>query len=127
MPRTAVVTGANETDGIGLALVADCGPVERRPLSGRTRERGRSEAVLDFPEADEGVIGAQLDVTSTSSVAAFGSWRADRLEHLDLLANNAGTGAARERITWAPITRSIPTPLTWIAFSSSAIHGHCCC
>ena len=101
--ETAVVTGANRADGIGIALVRELRARGVPTVVGTYRERSRSDALFELSGADEGVFATQLDVTSTRSVTAFGNWCANRFERLDLLVNNAGTGATREPIDRAPI------------------------
>ena len=101
--QTAVVTGANRPDGIGLALIRELRARGLERVVGTYRDAARSAALLELAELDEGVLAAELDVTSDSSVTAFGDWCARYLGRVDLLVNNAGAGTTREPITRAPI------------------------
>lgn len=102
---TAIVTGANRADGIGIALVRRLREAGFSRVVGTYRRIEGSEALLDLAAADAGVLAAELDVASAGSVAAFGAWCTEHLGHVDLLVNNAGTGVPREPITRAPIER----------------------
>ncbi len=101
--RTAVVTGANRADGIGLALVRELRARGCAPVVGTYRDPATSDALLEAAAADPDVLAAELDVTSEPSVAAFAQWCARRLERVGLLVNNAGLGSVTGSIVTAPL------------------------
>ena len=101
--RTAVVTGANRADGIGLALVRELRARGCAPVVGTYRDPATSDALLEAAAEDPDVLAAELDVTSEQSVAAFAQWCAARLDRVDLLLNNAGLGSVTGSIVTAPI------------------------
>ena len=103
-PRTAVVTGANRADGIGLALVRELRARGCAPVLGTYRDPATAGALRDAADADPDVLAAQVEVTSDASVEAFGRWCAEHLDRVDLLVNNAGIGSADgPSIVTAPI------------------------
>ena len=103
-PRTAVVTGANRADGIGLALVRELRARGCAPVLGTYRDPATAGALLEATAADPDVLAAQVEVTSDASVEAFGRWCAEHLDRVDLLVNNAGIGSADgPSIVTAPI------------------------
>ncbi len=103
-PRTAVVTGANRADGIGLALVHELRARGCAPVAGTYRDPATARALLEAADADPDVLAAQVEVTSDASVAAFGRWCTEHLDRVDLLVNNAGIGSADgPSIVTAPI------------------------
>ena len=103
-PRSAVVTGANRADGIGLALVRELRARGCAPVVGTYRDPATAGALLDAADADPDVLTAQVEVTSDTSVEAFGRWCAEHLDRVDLLVNNAGIGSADgPSIVTAPI------------------------
>ena len=101
--HTAVVTGANRADGIGLALVRELRGRGCAPVAGTYRDPATAEALLDLASRDADVLTAQLDVTSDASVEAFGRWCSEHLDRVDLLVNNAGIGSGNESIVDASI------------------------
>ena len=101
--RTAVVTGANRADGIGLALVRELRARGCAPVVGTYRDPATSDALLGLAATDPDVLAAQLDVTSERSVEAFSRWCAEHLDRVGLLVNNAGVGSADGSIVTAPI------------------------
>ena len=101
--RTAVVTGANRADGIGLALVRELRARGCAPVVGTYRDAATSEALLALAASDADVLAAELDVASAESVEAFAGWCAERLARVDLLVNNAGLGSVSGTIVTAPI------------------------
>ena len=103
-PRSAVVTGANRADGIGLALVRELRERGCAPVLGTYRDLASAGALLEAAAADPDVLAAQVEVTSDASVEAFGRWCAEHLDRVDLLVNNAGIGSADgPSIVTAPI------------------------
>jgi NAD(P)-dependent dehydrogenase (short-subunit alcohol dehydrogenase family) len=88
--RVAIVTGAGS--GIGrataLALAADGYSVA---LAGRRAEP--LQATAELIGAPERVLVVPTDVTQEDSVAALFAQTVQQWDHLDLLFNNAGTGA----------------------------------
>ena len=103
-PRSAVVTGANRADGIGLALVRELRARGCAPVLGTYRDAATAAALLEAAAADPDVLAAQVEVTSDASVEAFGRWCAEHLDRVDLLVNNAGIGSADgPSIVTAPI------------------------
>ena len=103
-PRSAVVTGANRADGIGLALVRELRARGCAPVLGTYRDPATAGALLEAADADPDVLAAQVEVTSDASVEAFGRWCAEHLDRVDLLVNNAGIGSADgPSIVTAPI------------------------
>ena len=100
---SAVVTGANRADGIGLALVRELRARGCAPVVGTYRDPATSDALLELTTTDPDVLAAELDVTSAESVEAFARWCMDRLERVDLLVNNAGLGGSEGSIVTAPI------------------------
>ena len=93
--RTAVVTGANRADGIGLALVRELRARGCAPVVGTYRDPATSDALLDLAATDADVLAAELNVTSERSVEAFSAWCAAHLDRVGLLVNNAGVGSVR--------------------------------
>lgn len=102
-PRSAIVTGANRADGIGLALVRELRARGCTPVVGTYRDAATAAALLDAAAGDAGILAAEVDVTSDASAEAFGQWCAGRLERVDVLVNNAGIGATDGSIVTAPI------------------------
>ncbi|MXZ63440.1 MAG: SDR family NAD(P)-dependent oxidoreductase [Chloroflexi bacterium] len=102
-PRTAVVTGANRADGIGLALVRELRARGCAPVVGTYRDAATAEALLDAAAADPDVFAAEVDVTLDASAEAFGRWCAEHLDRVDVLVNNAGIGATDGSVVNAPI------------------------
>ena len=101
--RTAVVTGANRADGIGLALVRELRARGCAPVVGTYRDPVTSDALLDLAATDADVLAAELDITSERSVEAFSAWCAEHLDRVGLLVNNAGVGSVDGSIVTAPI------------------------
>ena len=101
--RTAVVTGANRADGIGLALVRELRARGCAPVVGTYRDPASSDALLELAATDAGVLAAELNVTSERSVEAFSAWCAEHLDRVGLLVNNAGVGSTDGSIVTAPI------------------------
>ena len=101
--RTAVVTGANRADGIGLALVRELRARGCAPVVGTYRDPATSDALLDLAATDADVLAAELDVASERSVEAFSAWCAEHLDRVGLLVNNAGVGSVDGSIVTAPI------------------------
>ncbi len=101
--RTAVVTGANRADGIGLALVRELRARGCVPVVGTYRDPATSAALLDLAATDADVLAAELDVASEHSVEAFSAWCAAHLDRVGLLVNNAGVGSTDGSIVTAPI------------------------
>ena len=101
--RTAVVTGANRADGIGLALVRELRARGCAPVVGTYRDPATSDALLALAAADPDVLAAELDVTSARSVEAFAGWCAEHLAGVGLLVNNAGVGSTDGSVVTAPI------------------------
>lgn len=100
---TVVVTGANRSDGIGLAAVRAF--IERGigTVVGTYRDPDRSRALLELADSDHRVRATTLDVTSDASTLAFGQWCSQQLGQVDVLVNNAGLSATHELITRAPL------------------------
>ena len=101
--RTAVVTGANRADGIGLALVRELRARGCAPVVGTYRDPASSDALLDLAATDADVLAAELDVASERSVEAFSRWCAEHLDRVGLLVNNAGVGSTDGSVVTAPI------------------------
>ena len=101
--RTAVVTGANRADGIGLALVRELRARGCAPVVGTYRDPASSDALLNLAATDAGVLAAELDVASERSVEAFSRWCTEHLDRVGLLVNNAGVGSTDGSIVTAPI------------------------
>ena len=101
--RTAVVTGANRADGIGLALVRELRARGCAPVVGTYRDPATSAALLELAATDADVLAAELDVASERSVEAFSAWCAEHLDRVGLLVNNAGVGSVDGSIVTAPI------------------------
>jgi NAD(P)-dependent dehydrogenase (short-subunit alcohol dehydrogenase family) len=86
--KIAVVTGANR--GLGLATAQALAERSFRVLMlGRNEERIR-EAAEPLREKDLDVETHVVDVTSDDAVDAFARELEDRVDHLDVLVNNAG-------------------------------------
>ncbi|MGE3855597.1 MAG: SDR family oxidoreductase [Dehalococcoidia bacterium] len=90
--RTALVTGANRADGIGLALLRELATRQPERLVGTYRTVESASALLDLARADARVHAAMLDVTSDASVDGLAAWAGREVGALDLLVNNAGLG-----------------------------------
>ncbi|MYA19363.1 MAG: SDR family NAD(P)-dependent oxidoreductase [Chloroflexi bacterium] len=101
--RSAVVTGANRADGIGLALVRELRARGCAPVVGTYRDPATSAALLKLAATDADVLAAELDVTSEPSIEAFAGWCSERLGSIGLLVNNAGLGSVDGSIVTAPL------------------------
>ena len=89
MAKTAIVTGAGS--GIGRAVAQKLlGAGYKVALAGRRREQ-LEETAAGAPGTD--ALPVATDVTDPDSVAALFSAVRDKFGRLDLLFNNAGTGA----------------------------------
>ncbi len=91
--RTALVTGANS--GLGLATTLALAGAGARVLMA-CRNPAKAEAAMaevksQVPDAQVEVVS--LDLSDLDSVAACAQQVSERLEHLDLLINNAGVMA----------------------------------
>ncbi len=101
--RSAVVTGANRADGIGLALVRELRARGCAPVVGTYRDPATSAVLLELAAADADVLATELDVTSEPSIEAFAGWCSERLGSIGLLVNNAGLGSVDGSIVTAPL------------------------
>ncbi|MYE46084.1 MAG: SDR family NAD(P)-dependent oxidoreductase [Chloroflexi bacterium] len=101
--RSAVVTGANRADGIGLALVRELRARGCAPVVGTYRDPATSAALLELAATDADVLATELDVTSEPSIEAFAGWCSERLGSIGLLVNNAGLGSVDGSIVTAPL------------------------
>ncbi len=101
--RSAIVTGANRADGIGLALVRELRARGCAPVVGTYRDPATAGALLDAATSDPDVLAAQLEVTSQRSVEAFAGWCGEQLDRVDLLVSNAGVGSTAGTIVTAPL------------------------
>ena len=90
--RVAVVTGAGSGIGraVALALVA---AGWRVALAGRTRDKLEATAALVAGDRRSDVFAHPMDVGDPLSVRTFFDAVVERFGRLDLLFNNAGTGA----------------------------------
>lgn len=95
MPKTALVTGANQ--GLGYALVkelaARLAPQDTIHLAARSKQRGE-EAVRKLGETRAKVNFVQLDVTDAQSIAALAETLA---EGADIVASNAAARIVKDR------------------------------
>ncbi|MEM7023398.1 MAG: SDR family NAD(P)-dependent oxidoreductase [Pseudomonadota bacterium] len=114
MPRTALVTGANQ--GLGLALVKALSQRlevdDTVYLAARSDDRGRA-AVESLEGSSAKVSFVRLDVTEPASIAALGRMLEDRHGGIDIVASNA---AAR-------ITKDQPQAEQVRAFVATNNHG----
>lgn len=85
--RHVVITGANR--GLGLELARQCAARGDHVWGGC-----RSPESADALRALDRVNALRLDVADGSSIAAFAEGVSRRIDHVDLLINNAGANAA---------------------------------
>lgn len=86
--KIALVTGANK--GIGLEIVRQLANAGFRVfLTARDRQRGE-EASQKLQQDGLNVEFLQLDITDETSIEQLAKELASRIDHLDVLANNAG-------------------------------------
>lgn len=86
--KIALVTGANK--GIGLEIVQQLAQAGFRVfLTARDRQRGE-EASQKLQQDGLSVEFLQLDVTDSTSIDRLAKELASRIDHLDVLVNNAG-------------------------------------
>ena len=91
MAKIAIVTGAGS--GVGRAVATSLLQAGYRvALAGRRRD-ALEETAAEANAADGSALVAPTDVTDEDSVAALFAETRDRFGRLDLLFNNAGTGA----------------------------------
>lgn len=84
MTKTAIITGANRGIGFGVAqALAEQG--YQVFMLGRNQEQ-ISQAASQIPHAEAFVV----DVSNTASVKAVAAQISQRIDHLDVLINNAG-------------------------------------
>jgi NAD(P)-dependent dehydrogenase (short-subunit alcohol dehydrogenase family) len=87
--QTALVTGANKSIGFEVVrLLAGAG--YHVFLGSRDREKGEAAVRQLTAEGIEGVGLLVVDVSSESSVREAAVWLGQRVDHLDVLVNNAG-------------------------------------
>jgi NAD(P)-dependent dehydrogenase (short-subunit alcohol dehydrogenase family) len=97
----ALVTGAG--GGLGYALVEALRDRGLAPVIGTFRDPARDEALLERARADDGVLAAELDVTSDASVAAAAEEVGAAASSLAVVVNNAGVGLREESILTLPL------------------------
>jgi NAD(P)-dependent dehydrogenase (short-subunit alcohol dehydrogenase family) len=85
LPDTALVTGANR--GLGAEVARQLAGLGTTVFLG-SRDRARGEEAARSMEGDVHVV--QIDVTDQASVDAAATEVVDRVDHLDVLVNNAG-------------------------------------
>jgi len=89
--KTVLITGANR--GIGRETTRQLVALGYHVFAGvRSLEKGKSD-LADLPTSPGQVEVVVLDVTDPASVAAAAQDVATRLDHLDVLVNNAGIAA----------------------------------
>ena len=122
MGRIAIVTGAGS--GIGRAVaraLLDAG--YSVTLAGRRREQ-LEESVSGF--APDSALVAPTDVTDAESVAALFAATRQKFGRLDLVFNNAGTGAPPVPVDELPVEewrRVVDTNLTGVFLCVRAVQG----
>ena len=97
--RTALVTGANS--GLGKAITAALAAEEMR-VGLVVRDRVRGELALEEIRAATGNEDLHLfvaDLSDQSAIRALSQSVRERLEHLHLLVNNAGTAFPERRLS----------------------------
>lgn len=114
MPKTAIVTGANQGLGFALvkALASRLDPQDTVYLAARSESRGRA-ALGDLGETRAQARFAQLDVADQESIAALAGMLKSRHGGVDIVASNA---AAR-------ISKEIPQPQQARGFVETNNHG----
>ena len=97
MPKTALVTGANQ--GLGLALVealsAKLEPTDTVYLAARSEERGRT-AVEALGETQAKTHFVQLDVTKPASISALAELLKANHGGVDIVASNAAARISKD-------------------------------
>ncbi len=120
--KVAVVTGAGSGIGKGVALaLAKAGYAVA--LAGRRQEALEETARAAGPEA----LPVATDVTDPESVATLFARTAERFGRVDLLFNNAGTGAPPSPLEDVPFDqwkRVIDTNLTGVFLCTQAAFRH---
>lgn len=101
--RTAIVTGANRKNGVGLALIREL-LEDGYEVVGTYRNKTNSHALLDLAAVDTRLTALRLDVSDGDSAAVFASQVASHFPHLDILVNNAGMPSSLGNIATAPIS-----------------------
>lgn len=98
MPRTALVTGANQ--GLGFALVKALAhrldPDDTVYLAARSEDRGRA-AAREIIDASALVEWVRLDVTEPESIDGLAQRIAERHGGLDIIASNAAARISKDR------------------------------
>lgn len=88
--KTALVTGANK--GIGRAVARQLATRGFRVIIGARKPAAGKKAAAEIPGAEF----LELDVTDAGSIARAANDLATRVDHLDVLVNNAGICGDRE-------------------------------
>ena len=101
--QVAVVTGANRSNGIGLALVRELAEAGYEVV-GTYRDASNSGSLIALSRSDPRVTAIQLDVASDESVSDFVKRFSEVFSQCDVLVNNAGMSSSPGTIVTSPVT-----------------------
>ena len=119
--RVAIVTGAGR--GIGLSIAREFGRAGARVVVADVRGDLADRAAADLASNSITAVGAEVDVSSASSVRSMVGQVVDRFGRVDILVNNAGIHpfTAFEDVTEDEWTRVLDVNLKGMFLCSQAV------
>ncbi len=99
----AVITGANRSNGIGLALVKEFAEAGY-DVVGTYRDPFNSDSLIALSKSDPRVTAFPLDVTSDESVSGFVERFSEVFSQCDVLVNNSGMSSSPGTMVTSPVT-----------------------
>ena len=99
----AVITGANRSNGIGLALVKEFAEAGY-DVVGTYRDPFNSGSLIALSKSDPRVTAFPLDVTSDESVSGFVERFSEVFSQCDVLVNNSGMSSSPGTMVTSPVT-----------------------